>query len=63
MTSGLPPPWLQTGNNVFKVGGARSGDAEKDKLWALERISKYWSSYDFTIYTDRLVKDDTEIGG
>ena len=41
----------------------RSGDDEKDKVWALLRLAMDWSSYDLTIYTDGSVKDRTEMGG
>ena len=59
----LLKPWLQTGNHVYEVDCACSGDAEKGKVWALHKLAKDWSSYDLAIYTDGLVKDGTEIGG
>ena len=30
---------------TFKVDGVKSGEAEKDKIWALQWLSKDWSSY------------------
>ena len=59
----LFPPWLATGNHIFEVDGARSGDMENDKVWALQKHTKDWSSYNLTIYADCSVKDCTEAGG
>ena len=59
----LLPPWLQTGNHVFELDGEKSGEAEKDKIWALQRLTKDWNSYDLTIYTDGSSKNDAVIGG
>ena len=42
---GLLLPWLQTGNHIFEVDGARSGDAVKDKIWWLLKLTKDWTSY------------------
>ena len=53
-TSGLLPPWLQTGNHVFEVDVVTSGEAEKDKIWALQRLPMDLSSYDLTIYANGL---------
>ena len=62
-TLGLLPPWLQTGNHIFYVDGARLGETEKDKIWALHRLTEDRSSYDLTIYTDGLATNGTAIGG
>ena len=35
-TPRLLPPWLQTGNHVFEMDRAISGEAEKVKIWALQ---------------------------
>ena len=40
-----------------------SGEAEKDKIWALQRLTKYWSSLDLAIYTDCSATNGTSIGG
>ena len=49
---------------MFVVDGAKSGEAEKSKVLALQRLDKDWSSYGHTIYTDGWVKDGTKmIGG
>ena len=55
--------WLQTGNHVFVVDGVKSGEAEKDKIWALLRLIKDWPSYYQTIYTDSSATNDAAIGG
>ena len=44
------------------MDGAKSGDADKDKVWALWRLGEDWSSYDLVIYTDGSVKDGTAKG-
>ena len=62
-TPGHQPPWLQTGNHVLGVDRVKSGEAEKYKIWALQRLVKDWSSYDLTIYTDGSAMNGTAIGG
>ena len=52
-----------TKNHVFQVDGVKSGEAEKNKIWALQRLTKDWSSYNLSIYTDGSVTNSTEIGG
>ena len=47
-----PGLWLLTGNHVLEVDVVKSGEAEKDKIWALQRFAKVWSTYDLTIYMD-----------
>ena len=44
------------------MDGVKSGEAEKDKILALQRLAKDWSSYDLTIYTDGSVTNGTAIG-
>ena len=63
-TPGHLPPTLQTGKHVFEVDGVKSGEAEKDKIWAQQRLAKNWSSHNLTIYTDGSAKNRrTAIGG
>ena len=38
-TTGLLPPWLQTGNPVLVEDGAKSGDAENDKVLELLKLA------------------------
>ena len=45
------------------MDGVKSGEAEKDKILALLRLAKDWSSYDITIYSDGSAKNGTAIGG
>ena len=49
-TPGLLPPWLQTGSHIFELDGVKSGESEKVKIWALQRLVNDWSSYDLAIY-------------
>ena len=41
----------------------QSDEVEKDKIWALQRRSKDWISYNLTIYMDGLATNGTAIGG
>ena len=59
---GLLPSWLQTGHNVFEVDGVKSVEAEKEKLCALQRLAKDWSSYDHEIHVDGSATNSTAIG-
>ena len=45
------------------MDGAKSGEAEKDKIWALQRLAKDRSSYDLTINMDDSAMNGTAIGG
>ena len=45
------------------MDGVNSGKAEKDKIWALQSLDKYWSSYDLIIYADGSATNGTVIGG
>ena len=40
-----------------------SGEVEKDKILALQKLTEIWSSCDLTIYTDGFVTNSTVIGG
>ena len=62
-TPGLLPTRLQTLNHDFEVDGENSGEAEKDKIWALQRLVKDSSSYDLIIYMDGSATNGTAIGG
>ena len=62
-TPGLLLPWLQTGSHVLEVDGAKSCEAEKDKIWALQRLAKDWNSCDLTIYADGSATNVPAIGG
>ena len=63
MTQGLQPHWQRTGSHVFAMAGAKSGEAEKDKIWALQRLAKGWSSYDLAIYMDGSAMNGTAMDG
>ena len=45
------------------MDGAKSGEEEKDKIWAFQRLAKDWSSYNLTIYTDGSATNSTAIDG
>ena len=47
---------------MFEVDGVKSGEAEKDKILALQRFTKDWSQYDLTIYMDGSATNGTAIG-
>ena len=36
----LLSPWMQIGEHIFETSGSKSGDAEADKKWALQRLEK-----------------------
>ena len=61
--TGFLPPWQQSGNRVFEVDGAKSGEAEKNKILVLHRLAKDRSTYDLTICTDCSAMNGTAIGG
>ena len=46
-------------NNVFEMDSVKSGEAEKDKIWALQILARDCSSYDLTIDSPRTVAHTT----
>ena len=54
---------MQIGEHIFENSGSKSGDAEADKKWALQRLEEDWNTFDLVVYTDRSATSGTETGG
>ena len=63
MENGIPATLATNWKQRFDVDGVESGEAAKDKIFALQRLAKEWSANDLTIYTDGTATNGTAIGG
>ena len=54
---------MQIGERIFETSGSKSGDAEADKKWALQRLEKGWNTFDLVVYTNGSATNGTGTGG
>ena len=54
---------MQIGEHVFETSGSKSGNAEADKKWALQRLEESWNTFDLVVYTDGSATSGTGTGG
>ena len=54
---------MQIGEHIFETSGSKSGNAEADKKWALQRLEEGWNTFDLVVYTDGSATSGTETGG
>ena len=54
---------MQISEHIFKTSGSKSGDAEADKKWALQRLEESWNTFDLVLYTDESATSGTGTGG
>ena len=59
----LLPPWMQIVEHIFETSGSKSGDAEADKKWALQRLEEGWNTFDLVVYTNGSATSGTGTGG
>ena len=59
----LLPPWMQIGEHIFETSGSKSGDAEADKKWALQRLEEGWNTFDLVVYTNGSATSGTGTDG
>ena len=54
---------MQIGEHIFEASGSKSGDAEADKKWALQRLEEGWNTFDLVLYTNGSATSGTGTGG
>ena len=54
---------MQIGKHIFETSGSKTGDAEADKKWALQRLEEGWNTFDLIVYTDGSATSGTGTGG
>ena len=45
-TARISPPCMQISEHIFETSDSKSGDAEADKKWVLQRLEEDWKTFD-----------------
>ena len=54
---------MQIGEHIFETSDSKSGDAEANKKWGLQRLEEGWNTFDLVVYTDESATSGTGTGG